>query len=73
MEVILTCVFFESALVIYLNHMKYTEIQIIKKWKRGELSYSEILALKKEGLIHVRYLNKDIKIGKNPGEEKKND
>jgi hypothetical protein len=56
-----------------LGQVKMSEREVLLKWKKGELNYEELLSLKKHGLIHVRKLNKNIKIGNKPEGSKKDD
>lgn len=73
MELIITVLLIESVLFIMLGQVKLSEKEVLLKWKKGELNYEELLSLKKHGLIHVRKLNKNIKIGNIPEGSKKDD
>ena len=64
--------FVAEGLIIYINHLqRISELEVLKKWKSGTLSYREILALKAYNEYLLRKLNKQIKMGKYPGDLKK--
>lgn len=71
MSVILTYIIIEGVLIFLLNKKKHTELEILKKWKTGKLAYEEILALRTYKDYFLNKLDKEIKIGKNPGPCKK--
>jgi hypothetical protein len=73
MDLIITVLLIESVLFIMLGEVKLSEREVLLKWKKGEFNYEELLSLKSHGLIHVRKLNKNIKIGKKPEGSKKDD
>jgi hypothetical protein len=73
MEGLLLVAAMECLAASILIKEKMREEAILKKWKRGELSYKELLGLKNDGTIHVRCLNKNVHSAKNTGYSKKND
>jgi hypothetical protein len=72
MELLLTYILLEGILIYSLNKIKVTEKQVLERWKRGNLSYEDVLALRKSRYFLLRKLNKKVKIGKT-NKEKKDD
>lgn len=62
----------ETILVLYiLNGLTITvlrmrQIELIRRWKEGTLSYEILLACKKKRLLDVRKLNPEVKLAKEP-------
>lgn len=56
---------------IAVTYIRYKQIQLLKKWIRGELPYPILIACKKHKVLNVRKLNPSVKIGKHPGFLKK--
>jgi hypothetical protein len=72
-ELYFTVLVLEGIAIAVLKNEKMRNRHIVEQWMRGNFQYEELLALKKYGYIHVRKINKSVKIGKNPGQSKKND
>jgi len=62
----------ETILVLYiLNGLTITvlrmrQIELIRRWKEGALSYEILLACKKRSLLDVRKLNPAVTLAKKP-------
>jgi hypothetical protein len=71
MELILVLLVAEG-LILYLNSKaKFSEVQLLKKWKTGDLSYPEIVSLQEFKAYFLRQINPTIQLGKHPGLLKK--
>ena len=73
MSVLVTIFLLEGVYWILLNNIKMREMEIIKKWQRGELSYDELLALKRHNMISVHKLDGKVVLGEEPEASKKKD
>jgi hypothetical protein len=58
---------------VALTVVRYQELKLLQKWRKGELAYAVLLACKKYNQLNVRKLNPTVKIGKHPGLFKKDD
>lgn len=58
---------------IAITLIKMRQIELIRLWKEGTLSYEVLIACKKRGLLDVRKLNPAVKLGKYPTLFKKDD
>ena len=70
MELLLTAILLEGILMYTLNKLKLTENQILRRWKYGDLTYEDVLALRKSRYYLVSKINKDVKFGKTSKEKK---
>ncbi len=70
MEVIVTLHIVNT---VALTIVRYQELKLVQKWKRGELSYDVLLACKRQKILSVRKLNPSVKMGRHPGLFKKDD
>ena len=64
MELLLTYIILEGILIYSLNKIKLTEKQLIDRWKYGDLTYEDVLALRKSRFYLLRKLNPTVKFGK---------
>ena len=53
--------------------IKMRQIELVRRWKEGTLSYEVLLACKKRHILDVRKLNAAVKLGKHPTLFKKDD
>lgn len=58
---------------LLITVIKMREIEILKRWREGNLSYEVLLACKKHKVISVKKLNPNVSIGKHPGLFKKDE
>ena len=70
MELVLTAILMEGILIYTLNKLKLTENQILFRWKYGDLTYEDVLALRKSRYYLLSKLNKQVKFGKTSREKK---
>jgi hypothetical protein len=73
MSLLLTYFVLQGVIIYSLNKVKLTEQQLLCQWKRGNVSYTDILVLKHHKKYLLRKLNKKIKFGSHPGLFKKDD
>ena len=71
MGVLLTYLVVEGVLLYCLNAQKLKEQELLKKWTTGNLSYDDILVLKKSKRFLLRKLNRSVAVGADPGLSKK--
>lgn len=71
MELFLVGFAAEGVILLTAKELKRREDEIIRRWKKGELTYTQIVRFRE--FLNVRKLNRSVRIGNDPGEEKKND